>query len=250
VTPRRRFPTLKDTTLGTSRHHRINPDTAEELLRGRPLDPRAGYDTLDRLLTAASAPTRFDELAREAGTLAAFRAADLRAPLMRRPAARSKRARAATVRAATVAVATAALGGVAFAATGTPPFSHHTNAGPAGPDPHLAAAATTRPPLRVGSSSATIAPQASARSASTTTTAVPTTPATGPSPSLVGLCRAYTAHATHNPGKALISPAFAALITAAGGGGNVPAFCATLLDTPIATTTTKAHAKAAPRSGT
>ena len=37
-------------------------------------------------------------------------------------------------------------------------------------------------------------------------------PAATPSPSLRGLCQAYTAHAADNPGKALDNPAFAALI--------------------------------------
>lgn len=50
-----------------------------------------------------------------------------------------------------------------------------------------------------------------------------------PSPSLVGLCRAYTAHVGVAPGKALENPAFTALITAAGGKDKVTGFCTTLL---------------------
>lgn len=222
--------------MGTSRQHRIDPDVAEALLRGGPPDARAGYDHLDRLLTAASAPTRLDELAREAGTLAAFRAADPGARLRRRLAARSRRVRTVTVRVATVAVATVALGGVAFAATGTPPFSRHATAGPAGPSPRLSAAATTRAGTGPAATHAVTSPRASARPTGTTTmtAAVPaaTTAAAAPSPSLTGLCRAYTAHAGRGPGKSLSSPAFAALITAAGGADNVPAYCATILSTP------------------
>ena len=50
-----------------------------------------------------------------------------------------------------------------------------------------------------------------------------------PSPSMVGLCTAYQAAVADNPGKALNNPAFTALITAAGGKGNVAAYCATVL---------------------
>jgi hypothetical protein len=52
-----------------------------------------------------------------------------------------------------------------------------------------------------------------------------------PSPSLVGLCRAYAAGAGADHGKALENPAFQALITAAGGTVEVDAFCTKLLAT-------------------
>jgi hypothetical protein len=50
-----------------------------------------------------------------------------------------------------------------------------------------------------------------------------------PSPSMDGLCQAYTAGAGSEHGKALENPAFGALITAAGGTDKVPAFCDDLL---------------------
>ncbi|MCM0677980.1 hypothetical protein NCC78_25370 [Micromonospora phytophila] len=50
-----------------------------------------------------------------------------------------------------------------------------------------------------------------------------------PSPSLTGLCRAYTAGAGSNPGKALENPAFTALITEAGDKEKVAAYCDALL---------------------
>ncbi|SCG65097.1 hypothetical protein [Micromonospora halophytica] len=50
-----------------------------------------------------------------------------------------------------------------------------------------------------------------------------------PSPSLVGLCRAYVAKATDNPGKALENPAFTVLVTTAGDREKVAAYCDTLL---------------------
>lgn len=55
-----------------------------------------------------------------------------------------------------------------------------------------------------------------------------------PSPSLVGLCHAYTAGAGSDHGKALDSPAFKALLTAAGGKTNVDGFCTNLLTTASA----------------
>jgi hypothetical protein len=56
-----------------------------------------------------------------------------------------------------------------------------------------------------------------------------THPASSPSPSPRGLCQAYTAHVGSGPGKALDSPAFSALITAAGGKDKVAAFCTSML---------------------
>jgi hypothetical protein len=50
-----------------------------------------------------------------------------------------------------------------------------------------------------------------------------------PSPSLKGLCQAYTAGAGSEHGKSHDNPAFSALITAAGGAERVPGFCADLL---------------------
>jgi hypothetical protein len=61
-----------------------------------------------------------------------------------------------------------------------------------------------------------------------------------PSPSLVGLCHAYTAGAGSEHGKALDSPAFQALLSAAGGTSNVDGFCTKLLATAAA------HPDAAP----
>jgi hypothetical protein len=50
-----------------------------------------------------------------------------------------------------------------------------------------------------------------------------------PSPSMVGLCRAYAAGVADAPGKALDNPAFGALITAAGGKDKVTDFCTDVL---------------------
>ncbi|BCJ73613.1 hypothetical protein CS0771_31570 [Catellatospora sp. IY07-71] len=52
-----------------------------------------------------------------------------------------------------------------------------------------------------------------------------------PSPNLEGLCKAYDAKPDGERGKALQSPAFQALITAAGGQDKVADFCMTVLPT-------------------
>jgi len=64
-----------------------------------------------------------------------------------------------------------------------------------------------------------------------------------PSAALVGLCHAYTAGAGAQHGNARTDPAFTALVTAAGGTGNVATFCATLL------TTSPSHPAGAGASG-
>jgi hypothetical protein len=55
------------------------------------------------------------------------------------------------------------------------------------------------------------------------------TPDATPSPSMVGLCRAYAAGVADSKGKALDNPAFTVLLTNAGGKEGVEAYCATVL---------------------
>jgi hypothetical protein len=108
-----------------------------------------------------------------------------------------------TVKAAVVAAVVVGTGGVALAAsTGAipNPLSNH---------PAPAASASESHPG---------APDASARPGNA-----------DPSPSLVGLCHAYMAGAGSEHGKALESPAFQALLTAAGGKDKVDAFCTGIL---------------------
>lgn len=114
-----------------------------------------------------------------------------------------------TVKAATVAALVVGTGGVALAAsTGALPNplnNHPTPAASAGP---------SHPGGR---------PEASDHPGNA-----------DPSPSLLGLCHAYTAGAGSDHGKALDSPAFQALLTAAGGKPNVDEFCTKLLATASA----------------
>jgi len=110
-----------------------------------------------------------------------------------------------TVKAAAAAVLVTAAGGVALAATsGVLPS-------PLG-----------KPDATPNSTHASARPAVEA-------SRIPGGPAS-PSPSLEGLCRAYLANPTDNRGKALESPAFRALITAAGDRESVATFCATLVD--------------------
>jgi hypothetical protein len=78
-----------------------------------------------------------------------------------------------------------------------------------------------------------------------------------PTPSLTGLCKAYQAGATSNPGKALENPAFSVLVSTAGGVDSVATYCTTLVG-PATTRPSHAqpthpgqasgHAKGAPGS--
>lgn len=86
---------------------------------------------------------------------------------------------------------------------------------------HMPSSFTGKPAAAASAASATETPSANGNPSGH--------PASSPSPSLRGLCQAYTAHVGSNPGKALESPAFSALITAAGGKSNVAAFCAAKL---------------------
>ena len=88
---------------------------------------------------------------------------------------------------------------------------------------HLPANLTGKPAAASSAAAATQMPSARGQSA--------THPVSSPSPSLRGLCQAYTAQVSSSPGKALDSPAFTALITAAGGRDSVTAFCTSMLAT-------------------
>ncbi|SFR29877.1 hypothetical protein SAMN04488564_12266 [Lentzea waywayandensis] len=172
---------------------------------------RTGNDRLSELLAAAAAPAREHELAGERAAMAAFRDARLAtAPQRRRPwMLKTALANVLTVKIA--AVAAAAAGGIALAAaTGTLPGQPREE-----------------PVLPTSTNVVTTTPD--------TTKTKPSTPdekrdnGAAPSPSLKGLCQAYTSGAGAEHGKAHENPAFSALIMAAGGADAVPAFCADLL---------------------
>jgi hypothetical protein len=172
----------------------LSAETAERLLDGHPVAPHA--QRLAHRLAAASAPAFPGELAGEAAATNAFRAAVGTNPALspgRRTMTKSAVvAKLLTLKAAAVAVAAVSAGGVALAAsTNVLPNPFANNPGHSTPAP-----------------SHSNGPDAT------------------PSPSLIGLCTAYLAGAGADHGKALESPAFSALITAAGGKDNVDVYCA------------------------
>lgn len=187
----------------SQRTRRISARAAESLLTGAHAD--SAHPRLAATLRAAAGPTRPGELAGRQAAVAAFQRA-----LQHPPASARRRSliRTATVRltfkAAAVAAVVLGTGGVALAAT--------TGALPIPLNNHHSVPSASATPHRGG------VPGSSEH---------PGDP--NPSPSLVGLCHAYTAGAGAERGKALDSPAFQALITAAGGKDAVDAFCTKLL---------------------
>lgn len=184
----------------------------------------SGHHAVAHVLAAATGSAEEAELAGEHTAAAVFRAASVAdSPTSRRPSmirTTVTKLLAAKLLAAT-AVAAAATGGLALAATtgALPTPSGHTHPavtpssgghdGAGGPGAHASG-------LDVGAGSSSAAVHASAT----------------PSPSLVGLCRAYQAGATRNPGHAAHNPAFTALATAAGGTDGIGAYCTALIGAP------------------
>lgn len=209
--------------MSTYRTDRIDRDSAEQLLRGGPATRSGTQERLAALLAAAAAPAAAYELAGEEAALVAFRAARL-APAAdpRRPSMiQVARAKLLTLKVGALTLAaTAALGGVALAAgTGTLP-SQGRDKTPASTAPSQSG----KP--HAGAPGGDARPRPHATKPSKPTKAHP---AGSPSPSMVGLCRAYDNHPPGKRGKALQSPAFRALLTAAGGKDRVATYCAAVL---------------------
>lgn len=184
---------------------RVSARTAEDLINGVDVDAR--YAGLAAVLRAAAGPTRPGELAGRQRAMAAFcRARPHHAPFPRRRPVRTALLKLLSVKAAVVGALVVGAGGVALAAgAGALPNPLRGHPVPA------ASADATHPGRR---------PAASDHPGNA-----------DPSASLVGLCHAYTAGAGSDHGKELDSPAFQALLTAAGGKTNVDEFCAKLLAT-------------------
>ena len=210
---------------------------AEKVLTGT-ASPRS---ELAHIIAAARGPADSDELAGEAAAMIRFQAARLEpaaahAPTV--PKRMSDKLLAAKLGIA-AALAAAATGGVALAAaahTQTEPAHHATPvstpvAAPShdgtptpkattttAPPPSHAAAASAAPPAPAGGAGSH--PSASHVSASHVSAS--------PSPALRGLCIVYFAIGGAD-GKVIDNPAFRTLVTAAGGKGNITAYCKTLL---------------------
>ena len=168
---------------------------------------------LQRLLDDASAPAHADELAGLAAALTAF----AHTPQPRRNHVTSLLAKLLAAKAALAAAGSAAaVSGIALAAaTGSLPAPLQNAAHDSLGAPAAATAHPTGKPTALPTPTESESPE----------------PQATPSPSLVGLCRAYGAGVADAKGKALENPAFTVLITTAGGKDAVPAYCTALLAT-------------------
>jgi hypothetical protein len=198
--------------MSTQRPNPITRDTVERLLDG----DRSGHDALARVLAAAATTARPQELAGESACIAAFRAARLVPATRPRRQSMIKSAvmKLLTVKAAAIVAGAAATGGVALAA------SSGALPGIGGDKPAVSASTSA------GHGKSDAAKEQAEAAADKSKSA---NDKDGPSPSFVGLCRAYSAGNKTEQGKALESPAFTALITAAGGKDKVAAYCVTVL---------------------
>ncbi|MEU6202118.1 hypothetical protein ABZ814_00810 [Micromonospora musae] len=178
---------------------------------GEPAEADGPPDPLAELLAAAAAPVRAHELEGEQAALAAFRAARATPTTLRAPRRRRLTAGALAWVAGLLVTATA---GVAFAAV-------TLEQPPAPPVPVSPAPATGRPESRPAESTSTDARPDVA-------------PSPDPERSSVGaeqdeqairLCAAYLAKMPAQREKALTTPRFRPLVAAAGGVGQVEAYC-------------------------
>jgi len=207
--------------MSSYRSRGVDRHAAEQLLAGAPVAIDAAGQ-LAAVLRAAAAPAHPEELAGEQAALAAFRDAAVLdpVPVPPRPSMLKRAlAKLLTVK-ALIIMAAAGSTGIVFGATGG-----------ALPGPWSGTPADS-PSVQRSTSS----PALTSTSVPVTTLVIPTgqpsdagrsaDAGSDPAPSMVELCRAYTAQVNKNPGKALDNPAFGALVTAAGGAEKVPAYCA------------------------
>lgn len=192
------------------------------MLTAHPAAP--AHPELSRLLAAAAAPARPDELAGLSTAVAAFEEAGRDTSVSVPPVTR----RSLLVRpvAAKIAagVAVVLFGGVALAAeTGNLPGGTQQRAhelfSPLGvPSPHASASpAATRPPAVETTPSRAPSPDNNGRTLDPT------------SPAVLGLCRAWQALQNNPNDKPMTAEAFRDLAGAAGGEQRVSAFCGPLL---------------------
>ena len=233
-------------------------------------EPEFQRPELAALLAAAAAPGDERELAGETAAVWQFRTTHVAASA-RAGAARHRRTR--TVFKAALANALAAkvaLAGAAAVAAGGVVLAAETGGWPSSPvylvAPPAVSAPAHRPSHDPEPTDANVAPSDSpetdtppsepSESNRPTDSGSGTADAT-PTPSLTGLCKAYQAGATSNPGKALANPAFSVLVSTAGGADNVATYCTALVGPPALRPTNarpthpghaRGHSKAAPGS--
>jgi hypothetical protein len=190
--------------------------TAERLLTGAADHPRQ----LVALLSAAAAPATQAELLGETRALH-----DFRTPVVEPSSARLGKVGAANAFAAKAIAGMVAMfaltGGVALAGATSnlpAPLQRAAHSAFNAPLPHHHGA----PNSRRHESHPTSAPSGSRPTGASDIKA-------SPSPNLAGLCHAFQAGATSNPGNAIRNPAFQALVHAAGGDVNLRQYCTTLI---------------------
>lgn len=217
----------------SARHDRAELDRLLDAAGGAPV---AGADPLARLLSAAAAPGRPDELAGEEAALAAFRAARA-APVS--PAAAPRRRRPLTAGAVAwgAGIAVTATAGVAFAAVAIDRPSDPTPPRPVTPAPVTGGSESSGPGTPGGGATTGVPSAAPSSGLPAPTTGAPTTGAGSPPPRdgsqrLRGQCTAYLAKSPAQREKALDTPAFADLVTAAGGRDQVTGYCTRLVGEP------------------
>ncbi|WP_410809166.1 hypothetical protein [Micromonospora sp. 067-2] len=205
-------------------------------------------DPVARLLAAAAGPARPGELTGEEAALAGFRATRV-TPASTAPGRPHRRRMTTGVMAWIGALAATATAGGAFAAVGLdrapelPPAPAHTSPSSTptrvdeSPSGDRTAApsrsAPPQPPSASSTPSATGTPPTGASPAGTPSTG------TAPAGKLHGQCRAWLAKNPRQREKALRTPGFQDLVTAAGGADEVEAYCRRLVPDAVPTTSPK-----------
>ncbi|MCO1595036.1 hypothetical protein M8C17_07645 [Micromonospora sp. RHAY321] len=199
-------------------------------------------DPVARLLAQAAGPTRPGELAGEEAALAAFRAA--RADPAPTTARRPHRRRVTTGAVAWIgALAATATAGAAFAAVNLDRAPEPTPSAPSSPSSTPSDVGATPSDDRTTPPDRSTPPAPRTPSTTPSVTAAP--PAeVPPAGQLRGLCHAWLAKNPEQREKALDTPAFEELVTAAGGAAEVEAYCQRLV--PEATPTRSAKVKPSP----
>lgn len=197
--------------MSSNRSPRISRRDAERLLTGGAVVTDATRP-LAALLRAASVPAHPAELSGERAVLAAFEEAAQLAPVpspRRHNVLKSTLAKILTVKVAALVATAAGTSGVVLAATSGVLLPGDKPSDPRPADHPPAIHSSAHSPAGTPRDEAPRSGQA-------------------PSPSPHGLCNAYQADKRDDPGKALDSPAFRALVTAAGGRDNVDDYCETV----------------------
>ncbi|WP_310529271.1 hypothetical protein [Nocardioides sp.] len=210
-----------------SNHRRLSRHQTERILSA----PAGSDPTVGPVLDALRAPARDRELLRENAAVSVFHAARVTPPPITRSDMTTARSAATRAAIATGVIVAVTSGGFALAATGHLP-ALPDQASDQATDSVAQSRATTAPTL-----TPTATPTADVtktKKPKETATSEPVEPSStsAPSPSLKGMCNAFSAHDKSLHGKALDSTAFTALATAAGGRENIATYCVTLVGEP------------------